>query len=76
MQFLSGILPYIEIVLSILLIVAVLLQRSDASVGAAFGGDSFSSVHRTRRGFERTLFISTIVLASLFALSAFLALVI
>ncbi|HZS42685.1 MAG TPA: preprotein translocase subunit SecG [Candidatus Paceibacterota bacterium] len=76
MQFLSGILPYIEIVLSILLIVAILLQQSDASVGAAFGGDNFSSVHRTRRGFERTLFISTIVISILFALSAFLALVV
>ncbi len=76
MAFLSAILPYIEIVLSILLIGVILLQHSDASVGAAFGGDSFSSVHRTRRGFERVLFISTIVIAVLFALSTFLALII
>jgi preprotein translocase subunit SecG len=76
MQFLVGILPYIEIVLAVLLVAAVLLQQSDASVGGAFGGDSFSSAHRSRRGFERVLFISTIVIAVLFTLSTFLALII
>jgi preprotein translocase subunit SecG len=76
MQFLSSILPYIEIVLAVLLVVAILLQQSDASAGGAFGGDSFSSAHRTRRGFDRTLFISTIVIAVLFTVSAFLALLI
>ena len=76
MQFLSSVLPYIEIVLAVLLIAAVLFQQTDASVGGAFGGDSFSATHRSRRGFERTLFISTIVIAALFTISAFLALVI
>jgi len=63
-------LPFVQIVLSTLLIVTVLLQRTGASLGGAFGADNFSSGFHSRRGFEKTLFQSTIVLAVLFALSA------
>lgn len=67
---LTGVLPYVQIVLSILLVVAILLQRTGASLGGAFGADNFSSGFHTRRGFEKTLFIASIVLAVLFAVSA------
>lgn len=67
---LTGVLPYVQIVLSILLIVAILLQRTGASLGGAFGADNFSSGFHTRRGFEKTLFVASIVLAVLFAVSA------
>jgi len=70
MTALIGILPYIEIVLAVLLIVAVLLQRTGAGLGGAFGADNFSTGFHTRRGFEKTLFQSTIVLGVLFALTA------
>lgn len=67
---LATVLPYVQIVLSILLMVAILLQRTGASLGGAFGADNFSSGFHTRRGLEKTLFRATIVLAVLFALSA------
>ncbi len=67
---LSGLLPYVQIALSVLLIVAILLQRTGASLGGAFGADNFSTGFHTRRGFEKVLFNSTIVLGILFALSA------
>jgi protein translocase SecG subunit len=67
-------LPYIQIVLSLLLIGGVLLQRSEAGLGSAFGADGMSMTKYTRRGFERTLFIATIVVAILFAVSAFVSL--
>ena len=70
MTFLHGILPYVQIILSALLIVCILLQRTGASLGGAFGGDNFSSGFHTRRGLEKTLFYTTIVLGILFALSA------
>jgi len=70
MDFLQGILPYAQIGLSALLIVAILLQRTGASLGGAFGADNFSSGFHTRRGLEKTLFWATIILAILFALSA------
>ena len=70
----AHILPYIQIVLSILLVVGVLLQRSEAGLGSAFGADGMNMARYTRRGFERTLFIGTIVIAILFAASAFVSL--
>ena len=69
------VLPWIQVTLSILLIIAILLQQSGASVGGAFGGSDSSFFH-TRRGFELVLFRATIVLAILFALSAFTALIV
>jgi preprotein translocase subunit SecG len=67
-------LPYVQIILAILLMAAVLLQRTGASLGGAFGADNFSSGFHTRRGMEKTLFNATIVLGILFTLSALAAL--
>lgn len=64
--------PYIQIILSILLVTGILLQQTDAGLGSAFGGgDSFSSGYHTKRGAEKTLFIATIVLAILFVATTF-----
>jgi len=72
----SGVLPYVQIVLSLLLIAAVLFQQTGASLGGAFGGDNFSAGYHTRRGLERSLFWGTIIIAVLFVLSAFVALLV
>ena len=72
----KALLPYAEIVLSVLLIGTILLQQTGAQVGGAFGGsDNMSSAYHTRRGFEKTLFIVTIIVAILFAVSALASLV-
>ena len=76
MQIVAKILPYAEIVLSIILIVAILLQQSSAGVGGALGGGDGGSFHHTRRGFEKFLFYLSIICGILFALSAFLAIII
>ena len=70
MDSLREILPWVQIILSVLLVGSVIMQRTGASLGGAFGGDNFSSGFHTRRGLERTLFYATIVLGVLFALSA------
>ena len=67
---LIGVLPYIQIILSALLIISILMQRTGASLGGAFGADNFSTGFHTRRGLEKTLFNATIVLGILFAASA------
>lgn len=67
-------LPYIQIVLSALLVAAILLQQRGSSLGGAFGGDNFSATFHKRRGAELFLFRATIVLGILFVISAFLAL--
>lgn len=74
MHVITILLPYIQAALSVLLIVAVLLQVRGSSVGGAFGGGDADTTFYTRRGGERALFISTIVLGVAFALSAFIAL--
>lgn len=66
------ILPYIQIILSILLVAAILLQQRGSSLGGAFGGDNFSAAFHKRRGSELFLFRLSIVLAILFVLSALL----
>ena len=76
MVFVQTALPFVQIGLSVLLIGAILMQRTGASLGGAFGADNFSSGFHTRRGFEKTLFQATIVIAILFALSAFVNLII
>jgi protein translocase SecG subunit len=72
----AGVLPYIQIALSVLLVVCILLQQTGASLGGAFGADNFSAGYHTRRGAELYLFWATIVIGILFAATAFVALVI
>jgi preprotein translocase subunit SecG len=62
-----------QILLSIALMAAILLQARGTGLSGTFGGDS--SVYRSRRGVERRLWQFTIVLLVLyiaFALVAFL----
>jgi protein translocase SecG subunit len=70
METLKAILPYAEIVLSLLLIIGIVLQNRGASLGGAFGGDNFASTFYKRRGAEKFLFQATIAVAVLFALVA------
>lgn len=76
MATLTHVLPYVQIILSALIIVSVIMQRTGASLGGAFGVDNFSSGFHTRRGLEKTLFYATIVLGILFAISALVSLLI
>lgn len=72
----KSLLPYIQLILSVLLVCSILLQQTGAQVGGAFGGsDNFSSAFHTRRGLEKGLFNATIVIAILFAVSALLNLI-
>lgn len=72
----KSLLPYIQIILSVILVGAILLQRTGAQVGGAFGGsDNMSSAFHTRRGLEKGLFSATIIIAVLFAISALLNLI-
>ncbi len=76
MSLVANILPYAQIILSVILIVAVLLQQSGAGVGGALGGGDTQTFHHTRRGFEKFLFYLSITCAILFALFAFLSVLI
>lgn len=73
MTIVTRVLPYLQIILSIVLIASILLQQSSAGAGGAFGGGDGGGIYNTRRGFERFLFIFTIVIGVLFMASAFIA---
>ena len=53
-----------QIIVSIILITAVLLQQRGTGLSATFGGEG--NIYRTKRGIEKALFILTIVLAIIF----------
>ncbi|MGP1674396.1 MAG: preprotein translocase subunit SecG [Candidatus Limnocylindrales bacterium] len=55
-----------QIVVSIALIAAILLQARGTGLSGTFGGDS--AVYRSRRGVERRLWQFTIVLLGLFVI--------
>ena len=73
MTIIAKILPYIQIILSIILIGAILLQQSDAGVGGVLGGGDGGGLYHTRRGFEKFLFVMSITVAILLTLSSLLA---
>ena len=54
----------VQIFISVVLIGVLLLQARGSGFSATFSSDS--SIYRTRRGVEKTLFNATIVLAIIF----------
>ena len=62
-----------QVLTAVLLTTAILLQRRGGGLSPVLGGGS--GFYRTRRGVEKTLFISTIVLAGLFLANAVLNIV-
>lgn len=63
----------IQIIISIALIAIILLQAKGSGLGGIFGGDS--SIYKTRRGVEKTLYQATIGLAVAFFLVSILSVV-
>lgn len=59
----------INVILSILLVIMVLIQRTNTEAGGAFGQDSGGSFAFRRRGSEKTLYNLTVWIAVLFACS-------
>lgn len=60
----NNILPIIQIIISVLLVSAILLQARGSGLSSVFGGES--TFYHTRRGIEKIVFWATIVLAVLF----------
>jgi preprotein translocase subunit SecG len=60
-----------QIIVSILLIITILLQERSSGLSGVFGGGS--EFYHTRRGLEKIIFWSTIVLAIAFATLSFLS---
>lgn len=63
----ATLLQFLTIGSGILLIISVLLQQRGASLGAGFG--SSGELYTTRRGLDKSLFDTTIVLGVIFIFS-------
>ncbi len=61
-----------QIVASVALVLAILLQVRGGGLGGIFG--QADTVYRTKRGVEKTLFQLTIVLAALFIIISIISL--
>lgn len=68
------IVPIAQIAISVLLVVLILLQERSAGLSGIFGGEG-GGFYQTRRGLEKTIFASTIILAVVFVALAIFQLV-
>lgn len=62
-----------QMIVSVLLLLVILIQANGTSLGRSFGG---SATYHTKRGAEKAIFTSTIVLAIIFVLLSLLNLTI
>lgn len=63
-------LPYLQIIVSVFLIIFILLQQRGTALGSAFGGES--EFYATRRGIQKKIFGATVVFGILFLVLALL----
>ena len=73
MAFIQSLLPAVQVIISVLLIGAILLQQRGAGLGGAFGDSSQGNYYK-RRGAELFLFQASLALAILFAVTSLVAL--
>jgi preprotein translocase subunit SecG len=60
----KNILTIAQLIVAALMVASILMQQRGATLGNAFGGGS--SVYRSRRGVEKWLFYSSIILSLAF----------
>ena len=62
-------------VVSVIVVGLILLQDRTGGTGGVFGGGEAGGVYQRRRGLEKSLFVTTIVFGTAFAVLSALALV-
>ena len=60
-----------QIIIAVVIIVLVMLQERSSGLSGAFGGGE-STFYQTRRGFEKIIFIATVVLVVAFTVLSFI----
>jgi len=64
------ILTVLQIIIAVILIIIILLQAKGTGLGTAFGGSS--QMYHSKRGVEKAIFTTTIILATLFVIVSLL----
>lgn len=73
----ESILSIVQIILSVLIVIVILLQKTSSGFDGALGGGSGEqTITTTRRGFEKILFRSTMVLGVLLVASSIASLLV
>ncbi len=67
-----NLLTIFQLIIAIVLIGLILTQNKGGGVSGLFGGGGGGNVYMTKRGFEKKIFMATIVLATLFFLVSLL----
>lgn len=60
----------IEVVVSVLIIIAILLQEREGGLGTMFGGASGGEGYRSKRGMELFLTRSTVIMIVIFVVNS------
>ena len=68
------ILAFIQIIVSILLVIGILLQQRGSAIGSAFGQEG-GAFYSSRRAMEKKIFWATCTLGALFVILAVLNLI-
>lgn len=63
----GGFLEVVIFITAILTVILILLQQRGASLGSGFG--SSNELYTTRRGLEKSLFVTTIITSVIFSVS-------
>ncbi|MDP3956393.1 MAG: preprotein translocase subunit SecG [bacterium] len=71
----SQIFSVAQLIVSVVLIILILLQERSSGLSGVFGGDN-AGFYQTRRGLEKIIFRSTIVLVCAFIVLALLNLIV
>ncbi len=69
----KNILLIVQVIVSVLLIVAILLQNRGQGLSASFGGSG--EFYRSKRGLEKILFWLTVILVGFFLITSLVNLV-
>lgn len=65
MHNISQTLSILQFIVGVILVVSILAQNKGVGLSNVFGGGS-GAIYRTKRGFEKYLFYTTIILAIIF----------
>ncbi len=76
MNTITQFLPWIQLGISLLLVILILLQQSGQGIEGALGGTATVTTRFTRRGAEKILFFATLICAILFIVSAVISILV
>ena len=68
----EAVISIIQIIIGVLLILVIIIQQKGSGLGSAFGSDI--GFYRTKRGAEKLLFYTTIILSCAFFISTLVGL--